>query len=518
MIINVYVCEDEPFIMRSLKLLIEQSHSNYRIIGEAYNGLEAYEEIKRLKPDVVFTDIRMPGMDGLALLSKLNEEHYEFTPVLISGYQDFEYAKTAIKLHVYDYILKPVSPESFEELLISIHARLESTIRTRQLSIINQMVTNISYKNGKVADFFKYAGYYYMFLCAGSYCTFTYPWITPSLEFWLKNDLEAVATQRLNDIDASIWVINGKHENEKIIVMGTNQTNHSEISEWMRHLHEQLNTSGFPLTSIYSFSGSKIEDIGPAIQTARIVLNKHIVFAQSSFLLLNTSITVENQDDHGKLLSADTEKLLVAYIQHKQLYALKRELKKLLEKCLLRTCRQISLEHLLKSICELFKKNIDFLSEKRAIEIDMEINELICNSISYKAIYEGMAFIMESLLASDYAKAKESDHEKLSGLIEHYIEENYSNTINLQSLSLIFGIVPSYLSKIFKSYKGKSPSDYIIELRVEKAKELLKSKPMIALKDIAVTVGFNDQFYFSKVFKTITAQSPSEFRKNTTSI
>lgn len=78
-------------------------------------------------------------------------------------------------------------------------------------------------------------------------------------------------------------------------------------------------------------------------------------------------------------------------------------------------------------------------------------------------------------------------------------------------LSKTFGLVPWYLNSTYKKYKGISPIDQLIGLRIEKAKELLLHKPPMPLKDILDTVGLNDQFYFSEVFKSVVGKNPSEF-------
>ena len=105
---RVFIADDEMWIIIGLKKLIEKSGLPFQVIGEANNGVAALEEIEEKKPDVLFTDIRMPGYNGLELMEKLNGKGLSPKVVFISGYADFEYAQSAIRLGAFDYLIKPI--------------------------------------------------------------------------------------------------------------------------------------------------------------------------------------------------------------------------------------------------------------------------------------------------------------------------------------------------------------------------------------------------------------------------
>lgn len=98
--------------------------------------------------------------------------------------------------------------------------------------------------------------------------------------------------------------------------------------------------------------------------------------------------------------------------------------------------------------------------------------------------------------------------------IDQYIRRNLTDGINNHLLSDKFGLAPSYLSKLFREYKGMSPTDYLFYLRIEKAKELMETQSDLFTKDIATITGFCDPFHFSKVFKRETGLSPSEYKNS----
>lgn len=114
---RVFIADDEMWIVIGLKKLIGKSGLPFQVIGEANNGVAALEEIEEKKPDVLFTDIRMPGYNGLELMEKLNEKGLSPEVIFISGYADFEYAQTAIRLGAFDYLLKPIEQDKLNEVL-----------------------------------------------------------------------------------------------------------------------------------------------------------------------------------------------------------------------------------------------------------------------------------------------------------------------------------------------------------------------------------------------------------------
>lgn len=114
--IKVVLVEDEELIRQGLKLTMEWEKFDCQVIGEAKDGEEGIELIKRLKPDIVFTDIRMPKLSGLQMMEQLKDCVYvKF--IILSGYDDFSYAKKAINLGVFGYLLKPIDDEEFEKIL-----------------------------------------------------------------------------------------------------------------------------------------------------------------------------------------------------------------------------------------------------------------------------------------------------------------------------------------------------------------------------------------------------------------
>lgn len=114
---RVYLADDEMWVVMGLKKLIERTEYPFQVIGEANNGVTALEEVLEKKPDILITDIRMPGYTGLELLERLKEAELDTKVVFISGYAEFEYAQSAVRLGAFDYLLKPIEQEKLNDVL-----------------------------------------------------------------------------------------------------------------------------------------------------------------------------------------------------------------------------------------------------------------------------------------------------------------------------------------------------------------------------------------------------------------
>ena len=147
--LRVVIAEDEPLILNSIKKKIEATNRNFQVVATAQDGQCALEAIRQLSPDILFTDIQMPVMDGLALIKSLNERYPRIMIVVISGYNNFKYAQTAIKYGVKEYLLKPVKKAELSETLL----RLSAQVQTEDLSATIQNERDSAAKSKDIAVF-----------------------------------------------------------------------------------------------------------------------------------------------------------------------------------------------------------------------------------------------------------------------------------------------------------------------------------------------------------------------------
>ena len=142
--LNVYIADDEVWIILGLKKLLDKLNIGAYVIGTANNGLTAKEEIGHFKPDVVFADIRMPGLSGLELLQAIPEVSPESKVVIISGYAEFSYAQEAVQHHAYDYLLKPIKPEELSRVMTAIINERDGVTDEERMPVVSdRMIDNV---------------------------------------------------------------------------------------------------------------------------------------------------------------------------------------------------------------------------------------------------------------------------------------------------------------------------------------------------------------------------------------
>lgn len=502
--IRVLVVEDEPLILRNIKAMIEETNSEFCVVGEAYDGLEALENIDRLKPDVVFTDIKMSMMNGLTLVREIRKKNIQCFTVLVSGYKEFEYAKEALQLDVSEYILKPISPKELDILLKSLFEKYNRAVRQKQYMILNALINNKLIVEQVTDIFDRGLRYSFMICCYGPLYLFSSSWITPSEECWLMLD-ESNLIDNLCKDGIKHWIINGINNNERIIILGSNSTD-AEIEQIIFNIHQKLDIYDTKLTTIFDTFNNEIEDIKSFLMLSRIVLSKKLVFGKS--MLFNCRDFDFIKSDNKLEIEVNFATTLNLLIKNNHLEAAKKELKHILGLFENNNATQLFLERFLNETVSIF--NVDKFVKLNA---DMEISEIITNSTGYAALYFDLCNLFEDLFSiKNKSEGNKLENATIADDIENYIKENYSNGISLQEISTRFCLTPYYLSKIFKKHKGISINNYIIRLRITEAKRLLDCEEKISLKDMSQTLGFEDPFYFSRVFKDVTGKSPTEYK------
>lgn len=131
---TVLIADDERMVRMNLRTLIERDSGGFRVVGEAKDGEQALQECLEHEPDLIITDIRMPGIEGLELIRRLSERNLDAEFLVVSGYSDFQYAQKALRFGVADYLLKPIDPDYFHSVLDKVSARIRSKSEKRKTS------------------------------------------------------------------------------------------------------------------------------------------------------------------------------------------------------------------------------------------------------------------------------------------------------------------------------------------------------------------------------------------------
>ncbi|MBR1478420.1 MAG: response regulator [Lachnospiraceae bacterium] len=138
---KVVIVDDEPLIVDGLRKILDWDRYGCIVVGEGHSGKEGLALVQKHEPDILFTDIRMPGMDGLTMIAALRSEYADMQVVVLTGYRDFEYARTALNLGVQRYLVKPSRMKELDEAMTHITERLEKIHGDRESLAENESYT-----------------------------------------------------------------------------------------------------------------------------------------------------------------------------------------------------------------------------------------------------------------------------------------------------------------------------------------------------------------------------------------
>ena len=530
---SVLIVDDEPIIRRGIKNVIDWKSRDMVVAGDARNGREALEVFEKLNPDIVVTDINMPEIDGLELSEILLERNPKLKIIILTGYDDFEYAKKACSLGITEYILKPIEIDDLVNALEKakkeienenkIKSRLEEFERELQnnLPIIREnflicLTTgmkpeSIGKTNNDMLDI-DTDGCFFQVVVVDIDSS------NVSGEFRGK---EKVLTFALKTLCRSFvdelqigWTFYNSYGQVTILFYTDKEKAYFEksICKISEELQQQA-VSEFNLTFSIGIGRAYkgLDMIKQSFEEAREALEHRFLLGENSIMFIGDIQNTFCEKKWKELF--DVQKRILSRIsegREKEALLLLREFSQLVK-------MNINLSPLwVKSKCNELAGNIYFLAIELGIDFDGKYNWL--DSIHqevYKSVSaENVFSIMEKLVCVVIGKVLQIRNKKATKLIEmsrEFIEQNYEKDISISDIVENLYVTPNYFSHMFKKETGEGCVEYISRIRVEKAKKLLKETLHLNYQ-IAEMTGFKDANYFSLIFKKYVGVSPMEYR------
>ncbi|MGN1167534.1 MAG: response regulator [Lachnospiraceae bacterium] len=532
--IKIFLVEDEIIIRNGIKNGIEWEKEGYEFVGEASDGELAYPMILKKKPDILITDIKMPFMDGLELSRLVKKEIPNLKILILSGYDEFDYAKEAIRLGVTEYLLKPVSASKLleslhgvsrlilqereeKELLKKYSEEMRENTEHEKMKFFGQLISgNFSMseliETGKRYGINLNAQMYEIILfkimnVAGRYVQSTEVIeACESLEKMLSKTPYVYCFQR--GVDG--WAFLLTAEDKEQIGQKTRrfvERIKNMMSNWNKL--EYFGGIGRPVLRVrelrqsfadadYAFSG-RFMNVPNQILNIEEIENTHELenFEVKSFgEMERTRGTIEKFLNNGTQEEIDS--FTKVYVNEIPVENLK--------STLMRQYIIMDIYIVIMSFCEKLEiSDQGFGSEaekfKEAIQKIHKPNE-ICG-------------YMKRLLEKALELRDKASGRRYSDIIEAaktQIEKTYmSEDISLNTVAASVGMSPSYFSSVFSREMGKTFVEYLTGIRMDKAKELLMCSPM-KTSEIGYEVGYKDPHYFSYIFKKTQGCSPKEYR------
>lgn len=504
--IKILLAEDERYALKSLEQKIADLGKEYQIIGTAANGTRALALMAQECPDIVLTDIRMPGMDGLDLIRRMREDYPDVTAVIISGYQEFEYAKRAMSLSVTDYLLKPVEINELKDCLEQCVLRRRKSQEEKHRDVVSVMKD----KTFLDTTFTATGNFTVLYAVAGNPLSSADNIIHP-----LINGLNSVTFEetlrRYFPASSSIYCFDGVFTNEKAIILQTERLNIKafklRLDSVTRDLEQQFS---WPLSVHIEFLNDQ-KGIGDAITRCHKAAASHALMGRSVVSYAGEEDT-SLSEIREKAVTNDLISLIRLLLQQKQYSLIRPNLAPVFEQWKAQSCTisemQTELVYLLDSLK--YSALNDVVFEFNSL---FYVENLFCSSADYEQLEDNFT----SLLTGLFEKTNPPRETSADALIESCLEffsQNLDSNITMQMLCSKYQVSQVYLCRIFKKQLDMTPIDYFIHMKIDRAKELFLQYPTLPVKDVAEMLGFSDSYYFSKVFKKIIGQTPSSFRES----
>lgn len=531
--IKIFLVEDEFVVREGIKNKINWSSHGYEFCGEAGDGEIAFPLIQKLRPDIVITDIKMPFMDGLTLSALIKKEMPWVEIIVLSGYEEFEYAKEGIKIGVAEYLTKPISGEELLKAVDRVAANI-ATQREEQLVIEKyqkEMEENILHERKNL----------FQYMVAGSknikelldladklnidisaiYYNVILLYIAPTNRTAEEYSTRMVdIEEKLRDMKLDKVIYFDRSVNGKALLLKADSI--EELEALQNDTITRIEEIVKPYHHIRYFGG-----IGEPVNRLRELPDS---FESASRALAYRHLTAENLIIKGKLagkvndFSNDTFNFSEIDLKN-----IDREKIKGFLKCGQQEEVTYFVDEYFESFdddvikSKLFRQYIildvyfcvlEFLdtiqkgrNEIETIDSDFEVLSTIEKSIAYIKRIVNRAIELRAEVAGD----------KYGSIVEaaiKYINENYSNDeLSLNSLAEHVNFSPNYLSMIFSQETGQTFIKYLTDFRMNKAKELLRCTGKRS-GEISLEIGYKDPHYFSYLFKKTQGVTPSKYRGN----
>lgn len=500
---RILIVDDEKIERRGIKFLLANLDMELDI-AEAVNGKEALTYLSENKVDILFTDIKMPFMDGIELIKNVETEKHNMKIIIFSGYEEFEYAKFAAKMGVRDYILKPINPEEFEETIKRIVKEIddENTLKEkedRNLKILkNELIQNLI--NGEkfsqvenqakgIIDFSYLKSYNMMFL--------------------IDYDGKKADEDRVKNLFKE--KLNLKFEiakiNEEQMLMIFNADNYlNNIYKFAERIYSIVfkdnNENGYII-------------IGNKFNTPdEIFINKKRVqiLAEKKFYTKDVYILEgKAEDDKNIIINIDDNKILkevIKDIKIKNIEGIRESFNKLCDAVWGNAeFSPVYIKFIFSNLLKLFHENLRDADKE---ELKRDINRIYTET-DLSAVIRIVNLYIERIY-KEFSDNTSVVHKEIE-LIKQYIYKNYGSELSVEILAEKVCLAPNYLSNIFKKETGENLTKFIKAYRMNKAKDML-DETYEKVVDISNAVGYPNVSYFCQSFREYFGISPQKYRSN----
>jgi two-component system response regulator YesN len=520
---KVMVIDDEPNIRDGLKTLIDWEKLHCILVGEAQNGIEGIEKILLLRPDLIIVDIKMPEIDGIQLIEKITHMGIETQFIVLSGYQDFNYAKRAMECHVNHYILKPIDEEILAQKVIEIYTSWFSKIK-KQLDLEHQcqlskeqMIKYIAMGHETMDPYLDSTnGYeelnrwYDLKLPWQSYTVLLLDTLESGMNFKERN----LVKQHLNETGSYKVYF----ETDGFLGMLIKNREFDKHCESLQCLRKWVNLQ-FHREAIITIgiTVNELNEVSKSYAFAKYLMDHRFLYGNQTILQEQSIYQQQNNQQQNKQQNnqqdksyeEDTEVKLYQSVCTNQ----QDQVNNLLEG--MRAYMEASgwdSERIKAFYLHVYVSVMASLIEHQHGLLEREfLNPKVFETLYQQSnLFKLHGFVKFQLLTiCEYIE--EMKPQKTLSKVLDYMEHHYQEDIKIEALGKLFHYSSNYLGKQLKKETGKTFNVLLDEVRLKNAKILLND-PDRKIYEIAQITGFHDPDYFTAKFRKYFGISPKEYR------
>lgn len=528
--LRVFLVEDEAIIRETLRDTVPWEQYGYHFVGEAGDGEIALPMIRQTKPDVLITDIRMPFMDGLALSRLVLQEFPMMKVVIISGYDDFEYARQAIDIGVEQYLLKPITKNKLLKVLENIRTKLENE-RGNYLTQFHleaqeyeqyarkRFFEHMTAGQLSVQQIYEEAAKLGLDLRAQSYTIafFSVPAEEPDgfseQGAYIRDAMLAYFMKH-----AAYILLRWTLTSYAIIIKGERDQMPKYVNNCIQTVRQQYEDSPEPF-DWYVAVGTPTQRLSMLAacynEVSRLWAYRYILPAQH----ILTAETVEDLTGTGSnngLAQLDASKVNPSLLLGVMRGAGVEEIGSFVDEYV----HSVSEALESKSFCQYLMLSVRFTAAEYAVSLGVSqqefLNGLDClDMIGQNITVPELRWYMREILTAAVHLRDNASSSQFRGLMRRaveYIDQHYAEpNLSLNRVAREVNISANYLSGVFSQEKGCTLTEYITDKRMEKARELLRTTDKRS-GEVALEVGYRDSHYFSFIFKKTQGCTPRAYR------
>lgn len=498
---RVVIADDEKVERSGICFLLKQIKEEF-VIEEFPNGQAAYEWFQQNQADILLTDVRMPFMDGMELIRRVSSMYPKMKIVIFSGFNEFEYARTAMRYHVENYILKPVDPEEFEQTITQVIRKLEiqkkeTEKKKREADFLEEHILYSLVNGVSVSELRKKFAQEMNVSVTGRYRRLLL--IEYNRDFFGTNEDVGQALSRGLSVSCKYLNLNPQ---QSLLFLEEANPDWERLAAEIRRILAGYEMGGhFYLAASRAFS--REEEVSRRFEETELLMEQKFYQKEGSLFL--------PEDEPGSQEGSQKEddiliKQMRQAIRVKDMESLKSGYDRLCEKY--RDRRKFSQIYVKFLFSNLLKECYEGMMRppKRSLSEEME---KLYRSNSFSEVAQIVQNSI-TILAQQYKTPVRAGHPEIEQ-VKQYIYQNYGEDIGIEMLAEKVYMAPAYLSTLFKKETGQNLSKFIKAVRMEKAKELLETTHC-KIMEVSNSVGYPNVSYFCQSFREYFGISPQKFR------